>query len=178
MLGIKSLSAFHNKIYRISHAISSSSLTAVVNDVAKNFLIAMHSYGKRQHLINLTCHFLHAIFIHIYYNFPSHTYMNVSTRVLCDFLSRNSWFFCGRKENFHNFQNPGYKCRKFFYFIFSYFHLNKNNFSHQNFREKKIKMWYDDVNFSIYFVRIKLWNYFFSNRFAWYEINFLLPHNL
>lgn len=137
MLGIKSLSAFHNKIYRISHAISSSSLTAVVNDVAKNFLIAMHSYGKRQHLINLTCHFLHAIFIHIYYNFPSHTYMNVSTRVLCDFLSRNSWFFCGRKENFHNFQNPGYKCRKFFYFIFSYFHLNKNNFSHQNFREKK-----------------------------------------
>lgn len=69
--------------------------------------------------------------------------------------------FAVEKKIFTIFKTRDISVGNFFILFFSYFHLNKNNFSHQNFREKKIKMWYDDVNFSIYFVRIKLWNFFF-----------------
>lgn len=47
--------------------------------------------------------------------------------------------FAVEKKIFTIFKTRDISVGNFFILFFSYFHLNKNNFSHQNFREKKLK---------------------------------------
>lgn len=108
LLRIKSLCTFYNKISYIVFFLK-----------YKNFLIAMHFHGKRQQFNNFDMP-LSSCYFYTYIIIPRLTLTSISRYTLSLSLFRD----CGR-ENFHDFfssTNPG--CGNFF-------HLNKNNFSHQ-----------------------------------------------